>query len=137
VYSILGETVMDFGESKNPNLEDLLRLGARTAKAGNKDNARVIFQKVLDADKRNERAWLWMAALSDSSIERRRYLQTVLNINPNNATAQKQLKALDQNVKKTESQSLRLGIFIVLILVIALVVLGGIVFIASRVISGV
>jgi hypothetical protein len=126
---------MDFGESKNPNLEDLLRLGARTAKAGNKDNARVIFQKVLDADKRNERAWLWMAALADSSIERRRYLQTVLNINPNNATAQKQLKSLDQNVRKTESQSLRLGIFIVLILVIALIVLLGIVFIASRVIT--
>jgi hypothetical protein len=126
---------MDFGESKNPNLEDLLRLGARTAKAGNKENARVIFQKVLDADKRNERAWLWMAALSESSIERRRYLQTVLNINPDNAAAKKQLDALDKNVAKTESQSLRLGIFIVLILVIALVVLGTVVFLASKLIN--
>jgi hypothetical protein len=126
---------MDFGESKNPNLEDLLKLGARTAKAGNKDNARVIFQKVLDADKRNERAWLWMAALAESSMERRRILQTVLNINPNNATAQKQLQMLDQNVRKTESQSLRLGIFIVVILIVALLVLGGIVFIASKVIT--
>ncbi len=125
---------MDFGEAKNPNLEDLIRLGARTAKAGNRENARVIFQKVLDADKRNETAWLWMAALAESNIDRRRYLHTVLQINPSNANAQKQLQRLDQQMQKAEGSSMRFGIWIVALLVIALVVLGGITFIVVKLI---
>src|SRR5579859_4517667 len=112
---------MDSGDAKNPNLDDLLRLGIQTAKAGNKDNARVIFQKVLDADKRNVPAWLWMAALSDDNIKRRAYLETVLRLDHNNATAKKQLAALDQAVSRVENASLRSGIRIISFLIAALI----------------
>jgi hypothetical protein len=98
--------------SSGPNLDDLIRLGVRTAKAGNKDNARVIFQQVLDTDKRNELAWLWMASLAENSVDRRRYLETVLKLNPNNATARKQLGAMESASKSSEGASIRAGVVI-------------------------
>ena len=121
----------DFGEV--PNLEELMQLGVRTAKNGNKEGARVIFEKILAVDKRHERAWLWMASLSDDDIERRRYLQTVLNINPNNSSARKYLKAMDQSVSSSERRSLVVGGIIVGILVITLILVAIIVLVVTRV----
>ena len=121
------------GESKNPNLEDLMRLGANTAKAGNRDNARVIFRQVLAADKRNVGAWLWMASLAENDIDRRRYYETVLKLNPNNATARKKLSEMDRTVQRGENASVRLGIIILVILVVAVLAVGVAVFVITRV----
>jgi len=121
------------GESKNPNLEDLMRLGANTAKAGNRDNARVIFRQVLAADKRNVGAWLWMASLADNEIDRRRYYETVLKLSPNNVTARKKLAELDRTIQRGENASLRLGIIILVILVVAVVAVGIAVFVITRI----
>ena len=124
---------MDFGASGSnaPNLEELMQLGIRTAKAGNTDNARVIFQKVLDADKRNERAWLWMASVAENDIKRRQYLETVLRINPNNLNAHKYLDALDSAVDRVEGNSMALGVMIVIALVVILVIVLFIISISS------
>ena len=113
------------GESKNPNLEDLMRLGVSSAKAGNRDNARVIFRQILAADKRNVGAWLWMASLAENEIDRRRYYETVLKLSPNNATARKKLADMDRSVQRGENASLRLGIIILVILVVAVVAVIG------------
>jgi thioredoxin-like negative regulator of GroEL len=121
------------GEAKGPNLDDLMRLAVSTAKAGNRDNARVIFQQVLDTDKRNEAAWLWMAALADNNLDRRRYLETVLQLNPNNPTAAKQLALMDQVVQKSEGASIRLGIMILAVLILALAVVGALILIITRI----
>ncbi|MCC7207863.1 MAG: hypothetical protein IT323_11185 [Anaerolineae bacterium] len=110
------------GGANTPNLEDLLRLGINAAKNGNRENARVIFQQVLDQDKRNERAWLWLASVTDDTIERRRLLKTVLDINPSNANAKKLLHAMDQAVTESERRSLRLGVWILVIAVAIIVV---------------
>lgn len=110
------------GGANTPNLEDLLRLGINAAKNGNRENARVIFQQVLDQDKRNERAWLWLASVTDDTIERRRLLKTVLDLNPSNANARKLLNAMDQAVSESEQRSLRLGIWILVIAVVIIVV---------------
>jgi hypothetical protein len=126
---------MDYGspgEGKNPNLDDLMRLGVRTAKAGNRDNARVIFQQVLDQDKRNEAAWLWMASLAENNLDRRRYLETVLQLNPNNPTASKQLAAMDQSVQRSEGASIRVGVMILAVLILALVAVGVIIMLIVR-----
>ncbi len=121
------------GSSKStPNLEDLMRLGVRTAKAGNKEGARVIFQQVLDTDKRNERAWLWMASVADNDIDRRRYLETVLMLDPQNRIASKQLAAMDKAIRGTEGASLRLGVMIVTVLVIALAIVAAVIFVITR-----
>ncbi len=109
-----------------------MRLGARTAKSGNKEGARVIFQQVLDTDKRNERAWLWLASLADNAIDRRRYLETVLKLDPENAIAHRQLNEMDHMIQSTEGASMRFGLMIVVVLVVALVVVGLVVLVASR-----
>lgn len=115
------------GESKALSLEDLLRQGIEAAKMGNKDSARLILRRVLDQDKRNERAWLWLASVEDDPIERRRVLQTVLDINPANANAQKLLKAMDTAVARSEQASMRFGISVVLFIIILLAIVGVIV----------
>ncbi len=112
-------------EAHNPNdtpsLEDLLQLGIQTARAGNKPNARMIFEQVLAQDPENERAWLWMAAAAETPADRIRYLNTVLRINPNNAVAQKELERIQQRLESSNTQVIRyglmgLGVFLVLVL---------------------
>lgn len=114
------------GNPNSPDLEQLLRLGINTAKAGNKQGAKIMFEQVLSEDKRNERAWLWLASLAETEVERRRLLETVLEINPNNEKAQKYLKNLDQATTTTEASSMRLGVrllaAVIVIVVIALVI---------------
>src|SRR5258708_36701575 len=105
---------MHSGESKNLNLEDMMRLGVNSAKAGNKENARVIFQQVLSVDKRHVSAWLWLASLANDDIDRRRYLETVLKLSPNNPTPLKQLATIDNAIQRTQNSSVPLGIIQVL-----------------------
>ncbi|MBX3063043.1 MAG: hypothetical protein KF726_08710 [Anaerolineae bacterium] len=109
-------------QSDSPNLEHLLQLGIRTAKSGNIQSARMMFQQVLDQDKRNERAWLWMASIADNEVDRRRYLETVLDINPRNEQARKYIAALDQALQSTEGSSLSLGIKLLIGIIALLVV---------------
>ncbi|MFN8421632.1 MAG: hypothetical protein U0528_20655 [Anaerolineae bacterium] len=109
-------------QSDSPNLEHLLQLGIRTAKSGNIQSARMMFQQVLDQDKRNERAWLWMASIADNEVDRRRYLETVLEINPRNEQARKYIAALDQALQSTEGSSLSLGIKLLIGIIALLVV---------------
>jgi hypothetical protein len=113
--------------TESPNLEQLMQLGIQTARQGNKQNARMIFQQILDADKQNERAWLWMAAVAETPMARLRYLNTVLRINPNNATALRELKQMKQRQESNTSQALVYGTIslavVLLLIALALVVL--------------
>ncbi len=120
----------DQQDSNSPNLEQLMQIGIQTARQGNMENARVIFQQVLDADKNNERAWLWMASVAENPMDRIRYLRTVLALNPENRTAQRELKKVESRTKSNNSRvlaygSIALAISLILIAaaVIALVVL--------------
>jgi hypothetical protein len=62
-------------------------------KAGRKAEARHLLEMVLDADERNEQAWLWMSGVVDSDDERIVCLENVLTINPNNQAARQGLAA--------------------------------------------
>ncbi|MBN1679330.1 MAG: tetratricopeptide repeat protein [Anaerolineae bacterium] len=107
-------------DAASPNLEQLIQLGIQTAKQGNLQNARMIFQQVLDEDKKNERAWLLMARVAENRVDRQRYIQTVLNINPNNADAQRLWRAEQKKRQSSNSQVLVYGgiaLSIVLILI--------------------
>src|SRR5258707_11799506 len=110
-----------------------MRLGVTSAKAGKKENARVIFQRILSTDKRHVGAWLWMAYLADDNVDRRRYLETVLRLDPTNATARKQLASLDRAIERGENRSVRFGVMILFMLIIVLIVVGGIIFLVSKV----
>jgi len=121
------------GSIKKPNLDDLMRLGVRAAKEGNKQGARLFFQQVLDEDKRHENAWLWLASLADNETDKRRYLETVLRINPDNTTAKRQIGQLNRAVQSGEGASMRFGIVLVVALITILVLVGAAVILFTQI----
>lgn len=102
----------------NPNLENLLQMGITAAKQGNRQAARVMFKQVLDEDKKNDRAWVWMASVADDPIQRQQYLETALKINPSNKAARTMLRKMSKRRNLKEQRTLALGaIFVLAILV--------------------
>lgn len=76
------------------DMETTLEQAISAAKAGRKEEARRLLEAVLDADDRNEQAWLWMSDVVDSDEERVICLENVLTINPHNEPARRGLVAL-------------------------------------------
>ncbi len=75
-------------------IKALLKAGIDAARNNNMIIARSIFQQVIDADPRNELAWMWLAQVSDNTDHRRQALEEVLSINPNNEKARLALDKL-------------------------------------------
>jgi hypothetical protein len=119
---------VDKDDSNLPNREELLQLAITSAQQGNKDGARTLFERVLNEDKRNERALMWMAKLSDTKSERVKWLNLVLKVNPDNEQAQSALKKMQYKSSAKENRTLLifgmiLGVLIVLGIVIGLAIL--------------
>lgn len=113
------------GKNQAPNREELLQMAIRTAKQGNAEAARAMFSRILTEDKRNERALMWMAKLSDSKSERRQWLEKALDVNPANEIARDALKKMDYKTTASDNRTLLVfgmlaGIMIVLALVVIL-----------------
>lgn len=112
---------------EQPNREELLRMGIRAAKAGNKEGARRTFERILSEDNKNERAMMWMAKLADSRSERKQWLNRALTINPDNEQAQQALNKIDYRRNVKENRTLVLfgvltGVLIVLAVTIIIIV---------------
>lgn len=105
---------------RSPNLENLLQMGINAAKTGNQENARLFLQQVLDADNKNDRAWLWMAYVTDkeNEIDRRRYLKTAIRINPNNRAARNALEKLDRAQVTAQNKTMTIGLMILTITIV-------------------
>ncbi len=107
----------------SPNREELLKMAIRTAQAGNRTAARVMFRRVLAEDKRNERAMMWMAKLSDNRNERNQWLQRVLAVNPNNEAARGTLNKQQYKRSAKDNRTLLVfGVIAGVLLVLAVVV---------------
>jgi thioredoxin-like negative regulator of GroEL len=111
-----------------PNREELLQLGIKAAKAGNKEGARVTFQQILSQDKKNERAMMWMAKLADTKADRKKWLNRVLAVNPDNDQAKAALQKMAYNRSASENRTLLIfgvvaGVMIVLVLVVVVALL--------------
>ena len=78
----------------NDSLERNLRDGIEAARRGDKLMARRLLQQVLQQDRTNEIALMWMASVVDTLPERRAYLEQVLRINPGNDRARQALAKL-------------------------------------------
>jgi thioredoxin-like negative regulator of GroEL len=119
------ERMASNGEKDNQlNREELLQLGIQTARAGNRQSARVMLQQVLNEDPRNERALLWMAALARDKTEKRRYLTQCLRTNPRSITARRELEKMAHKQEASHNRALIYGGIVigVLILVAILVI---------------
>jgi thioredoxin-like negative regulator of GroEL len=106
-----------------PNREELLQMGIRAAKAGNKEGARMAFDQILSQDKRNERAMMWMAKIADSKIERKKWLDRVLAVNPDNEAARDALKKMAYTRSARENRVILIFGMIAGVLVVLAVVL--------------
>jgi len=112
-----------------PNREELLQMGIRAAKDGNNDGARIFFEQVLSQDKRNERATMWMAKIAgDNKVERKKWLEKTLEINPDNTQARDALKKMAYVRSATENRTLLMfGMVVGVLIVLALVVVVGVI----------
>jgi hypothetical protein len=80
----------------DPDIQRLLDEGIASLRIGNKEEARRKLMQVINADERNEYAWLYLSEAVDSDEDRQICLENVLAINPANEQAETQLKALEE-----------------------------------------
>src|SRR5262249_28754668 len=79
----------------NNPIQERLKQGIEAARRGDKINAQRLLRQVVDRDKNNEVAWMWLASTLDNLQERRGALEEALRINPGNTRAQDALRQLD------------------------------------------
>ena len=72
-------------------------------KEGNKSQGKKLLIEILQADQKNENAWLWMSVAVKDIRQRQECLEKALEINPDNQTAQKSLASLKR--KEQEAQT--------------------------------
>jgi Tfp pilus assembly protein PilF len=114
------------GSGAQPNREELLQMGIRAAKSGNKDGARIFFEQVLSQDRRNERAMMWMAKLAgEDKTTRKKWLERALQVNPDNEQARDALKRMNYSNSAQENRTLLIfGMITGVLIVLAVVVVG-------------
>jgi hypothetical protein len=77
------------------DVDAMVKDGIRAYKAGKKDEACALWEKVTEIDQYNEQAWLWLSAVVESEDDQRTCLENVLFINADNASAKKGLAMLE------------------------------------------
>jgi hypothetical protein len=80
--------------------QTLLEQGIGAALNGRRDEARALLAQVVEADERNEQAWLWLAGIVTDPEEMRTCLENVLHLNPENAKAREGLAWVEQRYGK-------------------------------------
>lgn len=76
--------------------DNLLEQAISAILTGRRDEARVLLAQVVEADDRNEQAWLWLSGVVEEPEEVRTCLENVLHLNPANVKAQQGLAWLEQ-----------------------------------------
>lgn len=75
---------------------NLFKAGQEAARRGDNQEAHDLFRRAIEIDPYHEQVWLWLASVVDSDEDQRVCFENVLELNPNNATARRQLQKLDQ-----------------------------------------
>lgn len=81
----------------NQPIDELLEQGIQAAKTQNPITARRLLEQVVEMDQHNEKAWFWLAAVTDDIDEKRICLNNVLLINPDNQRATTLLEQLEES----------------------------------------
>jgi tetratricopeptide (TPR) repeat protein len=72
----------------------LLAEGIAAFHAGQREQARALFMRLVELDERDELAWLWLGEVVGDPEEREICLENALTINPENAAARRSLEDL-------------------------------------------
>lgn len=78
-----------------------LQEGIVAAKAGERAQARELLQRVVEADERNARAWLWLSGVVTTLEDREVCLENVLALEPDNARARQGLEWVREQMAAT------------------------------------
>ncbi len=81
-------------DTKEGEVEGLLREGQEAARRGDAAAARSFLSQVVERDPSNEKAWMWLSGVVEDVAEQQICLENVLVINPDNAKARKGLDYL-------------------------------------------
>jgi tetratricopeptide (TPR) repeat protein len=76
-------------------MSDLLQRGIALARSGKRAEARAVLLEVVDADERDEQAWLWLSGVVDDPDDVRVCLENVLAVNPEHTQARQGLEWLN------------------------------------------
>jgi ferric-dicitrate binding protein FerR (iron transport regulator) len=87
----------------------LFKAGQEAARRGDNRQAHDLFRRAIEVDPYHEQVWLWLASVVESDEDRRVCFENVLELNPDNATARRQLQKMDQQalLETMNSQSKR------------------------------
>ena len=75
-------------------IQNLLKAGIEAARAGDRARARELLLAVVQADERNEPAWLWLSGVLDDPVEQLAALENVLALNPRQPQALAEVEKL-------------------------------------------
>ncbi|TVR19484.1 MAG: hypothetical protein EA396_12500 [Anaerolineaceae bacterium] len=105
--------------------EELLQLGIQAVKRKDKQNARFLLMQVYERDKRNEVVLMWLAKIADDRQDRIRWLERVLDVNPDNAAAKRGLNKLKYKQASDENRKLLLfgGVAVLMIVLVLAVII--------------
>jgi len=81
-------------DPNGPTLDEMLKNGVDAVKARKLDTAQEWLVALLQIDRFNEQAWLWLSGATDDDQDRLDCLTKVIEINPNNVSAQRGLATL-------------------------------------------
>jgi len=74
----------------------LFKAGQEAARAGENAKAHELFRQAIEIDPYHEQIWLWLASVVETDEDRRVCFENVLELNPTNPTARRQLQKLEQ-----------------------------------------
>ena len=80
--------------------KEFLRLfvaGKEAARAGRNAEAHDLFRQAVEIDPYHEQVWLWLASVVETEEDRRVCFENVLELNPDNPVARRQLHLLDND----------------------------------------
>lgn len=97
--------------SGGPNLEELYHMAVDAAKKGQRQGARVMFRQILEKDRRNVRAMMYLAKLAPTDKERVAWLEKVLEIRPDYEPAEEMMAKVNYSQAAERNRLLfRVGI---------------------------
>jgi Tol biopolymer transport system component len=85
-------------------INELMQDGIDKARQGERAAARESFEKVVELDDKNEKAWFWLASVTDDEARKKVALSTVLMLNPGNERAQKILDTMEASDREMKSR---------------------------------
>ena len=92
-------------DTKDGEVEGLLREGQEAAKRGDAIAARSFLSQVVERDPSNEVAWMWLSGVVEDVAEQQICLENVLVINPDNTKARQGLDYLQSQASATQADA--------------------------------